>query len=729
MREAGLAGTPSEPVRARAAARVAAIPTWLVLGALVLVSSVFRYVLARRNPAPWAIPDELIYAEFAKSFAASGEFAIREATGLAGFGPVYPLLLVPAYRVFSNLAQAYAAAKATNCVLMSFAAVPTYLLARRLLARPLALLAAVFALAIPSMAYTGMIMTENAFYPIFVGFVLAVVLALERPTFARQLLVLAALALAVVTRLQALALVPGLVTAIVVFAALETRDEPRERLRGLIGRLERFAPTWLALGAGTIAVIGLQELRGQPLRELLGPYSGVVGETYTAGAISRWFVYHLAELDLYLGFVPFAAFALAVWLAWRRGESAALRAFTSATLGTGLWLALLVSAFATQPLVQYVEERYLFYLAPLFLIGLLVVVQRGMPRPHPLAATAAGLTAALPGILPLETLVPKSTEGPHTLAFFPLLELEVKSGVLPDVVRALVVVAAIAGAALFLLVPARYAIAFPALVLVFFVVVGRPVQRQMYEHTLGSLQLGMTLGQDREWIDDLVGHDADVPVVWSGLSELHGVWQNEFFNRSVGRVYDLGVPPPGNLHLPETEVDVQPRTGAIADSAGQKVDARYALTDRAVTLVGSVIARDPVIGTTLYRVSSPVEIASLVRGLYPNDIWSGPQLSYTRYRCRGGRLTVIVESSGALFPKRQTITANWAGQRLVRTTFVPATERPHLTVPLRPRGGTCTVDFTVTPTAVPASVLGNGDPRVLGARFLSFRYSPPSRAS
>jgi hypothetical protein len=45
-----------------------------------------------------------------------------------------------------------------------------------------------------------------------------------------------------------------------------------------------------------------------------------------------------------------------------------------------------------------------------------------------------------------------------------------------------------------------------------------------------------------------------------------------------------------------------------------------------------------------------------------------------------------------------------------------------LRVPLEPRDGVCRVDFTVTPTAVPAQVLGGGDERVLGAHFDGFQY-------
>ena len=62
-----------------------------------------------------------------------------------GFGLVYPLLISPAYALFDALPDAYAAVKTLNALLMSLAAVPTYLLARRVLGPGLSLAAAALA--------------------------------------------------------------------------------------------------------------------------------------------------------------------------------------------------------------------------------------------------------------------------------------------------------------------------------------------------------------------------------------------------------------------------------------------------------------------------------------------------------------------------------------------------------------------------------------------------------
>ena len=80
--------------------------------------------------APFIFVDELIYSELARSLADSGERLVRDVP-TTGYGIGYPLLIAPAYALFDRLPDAYAAVKTINALLMSLAAVPAYLLARR----------------------------------------------------------------------------------------------------------------------------------------------------------------------------------------------------------------------------------------------------------------------------------------------------------------------------------------------------------------------------------------------------------------------------------------------------------------------------------------------------------------------------------------------------------------------------------------------------------------------
>ena len=72
---------------------------------MVVFSVGFRFLLALWIPAPWLFADELKYSELAKSFAATGHFAIRD-TPESGLGPVYPVLIAPAYALFDNVPHA-----------------------------------------------------------------------------------------------------------------------------------------------------------------------------------------------------------------------------------------------------------------------------------------------------------------------------------------------------------------------------------------------------------------------------------------------------------------------------------------------------------------------------------------------------------------------------------------------------------------------------------------------
>jgi hypothetical protein len=236
----------------------------------------------------------------------------------------------------------------------------------------------------------------------------------------------------------------------------------------------------------------------------------------------------------------------------------------------------------------------------------------------------------------------------------------------------------------------------------------------------GGLATGLTV-KPRDWIDRRVGRGADVAFVWPGPSlNANALWENEFFNRSIRNVYDLGPQSPGDL--PETSVRAQP-DGTLAAN-GRAVNVKYVLTDRRSRIAGTVIARDSRIGTVLLATDGTLRLAYDVDGLYPGDVWSGSTLAYTQFHCNGGAVVVTLGSDGTLFSRPQTVTGV-SGSDTVSAKFAPA-KTATLRLPLK-RGGdeTCRAAFTVTPTAVPALVEhGSTDTRVLGARFLAFRYTP-----
>jgi glycosyltransferase involved in cell wall biosynthesis len=704
--EVGLArnGRPEPAPPARS--RFARVPPWAWLAALVVVSAVFRYGLSRRVVAPWIMVDELIYSELAKSFAATGHFLIRDVDHGA-YGAVYPLLIAPAWRAFGSVPDAYAAAKTIGSVLMSLTAIPAYFLARRVLTPRWSLGAALLTVAVPSMMYTGTLMTETVFYPIFVGVALTLVLALERPTLARQALLLGACLLAFLTRSQAIILIPAIASAPLVLGWLDRRR--------LIRVVRDFRAMYGALLLAVVGVLVVELARGRSPFDVLGSYSVTGHADYHADQVLKWLLYHVSELDLYLGIVPFAAVLLLVTLG--RSLDRPLRVFLAALVPLTVWLLLEVAAFASA-LSPRVQERNLFYVAPLFLIALLAWIERGMPRPPRAAAVAAVTAAALPGALPYHTLIDTSAES-DTLALLPLWWLQ-ETIVGIDTVGVVVVAVAAVLAIVFLTISPRYALVLPALVFLWFAFATERIEN--FDHgfakaSVGALYQGITASQ-RDWVDATVGRDANVAFLYSGRNPTEQpltLWENEFYNRSIGPVYDLRQQSMGNL--PETKVR-QRADGVLLMPDGRPVRARFVLSDDTVPLAGTIIGRDDVRGMLLRRTDGRLGIASRVSGVYA-DGWSGPRATYTRLRCRGGTLTAVVASDVKLFDRSQTVRAEGRA-----VTFNPG-DVGRLTVPLRPRDGVCRVTFTVTPTAVPSLVNGTADGRVLGARFVEFGYRAP----
>ncbi len=182
-----------------------------------LVSVFVRAALAHRIVAPWIMIDEIVYSELAKSFAAHGHFLVRGVPS-HGYGFVYPVLIAPAWRIFSSRPRRLRGGegRSTRSSCRSPPCLRTS--SRAGCSGALALIVAALTVTVPSMLYTGTLMTENAFYPVFLVCVLALVAMLERPTRVSQLLVLALGGVAYATRAQALALVPAILTAPLLYA-------------------------------------------------------------------------------------------------------------------------------------------------------------------------------------------------------------------------------------------------------------------------------------------------------------------------------------------------------------------------------------------------------------------------------------------------------------------------------------------------------------------------------
>ena len=689
--------------------RVARVPDWAWLTAIVVGSAALRIWLVRGMPAPFVFVDELIYSELARSLADSGTFAVR-GVSTSGYSILYPALLAPAYLVHDSLPSAYGLAKAANAVAMSLAAVPAWLLTRRVASRWLSLLSAVIAVALPSMAYTATLVTENLFYPVALVFAWTLVRVLERPSWGRVGVLGIALAASVATRSQALGFVAAIVLAPIVLA-LERRDA-------------RTVRPFVPLLGGTIGlgvvVVAAQLARGHSLSDLLGAYS-VVGEGgYEAGQVLRFWLWHVEELTLYLAVVPVVA--LVVLLARAPRLPPRVQEHLAATVALVATSTLVVGAFASRFASDRIQDRYVFFLVPLLVATLAAWVALGAPRPVvPLVVgvvVAVGLVVAFP--------YSRFISEPAKSDTFGLIPLWTANGhLLAGSYRVTVLVAALGLVALLAFVPAGRAFVVPVVLLGVFVVLSRPVwagPHGVLRSGEGALFQGIR-GVERDWIDTRVPGGDEVAVLWTGRADRYTVNLNEFFNRRVGDVYYTSAPTPGGIG--ETRVAIG-RDGVVRTADGRTVAEPYALLDGGVTPDGEVVARDD-LGTTLWRLDGPLASLTSVTGLYPNDTWSGRNVTWRRLRCTGGRLLVGLHSDPTLFAGRLTrVAASVRGEPVARIVVGPVGSAT-LRVPLEPVRGRCRVRFTVTPTLVPAEVVpGSTDDRRLGIHFDSFVHEEPA---
>ena len=164
-------------------------------------------------------------------------------------------------------------------------------------------------------------MTEVAFYPIATVALLAMARALETPSLERQAVAVTAILLASLTRLQALALLPVLIMAIVVAAVFER--SPR--------LLRRFAVTLGLLSLAGVLVVVFNEAGAS--RDMLGAYTTTARSSYQAGAAARWVLWHAGDVFLIVAGAPLLATAVLAVDAFRGRERApAARALLAVTV-------------------------------------------------------------------------------------------------------------------------------------------------------------------------------------------------------------------------------------------------------------------------------------------------------------------------------------------------------------------------------------------------------------
>jgi hypothetical protein len=270
----------------------------------------------------------------------------------------------------------------------------------------------------------------------------------------------------------------------------------------------------------------------------------------------------------------------------------------------------------------------------------------------------------------------------------------------------------------FVLVPRRFAVALPVVVLLFYGAANRPVEGITHSASVHSY-IGGIRHPPRDWIDEAVGRNANVASLWWTGSNAVPYWESQFFNRSVNRAYTLSGPYDGLLHA-FTRIQIRP-SGAVLDLDSRPIRERYVLTDIGTRLRGRLVGRNDPVGLVVYEVDGPLTTVERLDGLYP-DYWTGRGFAYQRFDCEPATLLLSIENNPLIHPARFAVPVFVNGVATRPLRFAPSPRRYAVSIPLRPQGGVCAVDLRM-PVAS-ATVVTPGDFRELGLRFLSVRYSP-----
>jgi hypothetical protein len=570
--------------------RVLGLPTWQLLVVLVGISAAFRASAAETIPTPWIAPDELIYAELGRAFWRTGHLTLF-GTPTQFFSFVSPVLAGLPLSLHDP-ETGYRLLQALQAVVMSLAAVPVYLWTRSFASRGWALVAAALALVPPSLAYSGLVMTEVAFYPAFVLAAWAVWRALEEPTRRTQAWALAAIVLLCAVRLQGFVVGLAYLTAIAFDRA----------------RFRRHAPV-----VAGFAVVGLlwcawQLRHGGPVTRVLGAYQAA-GEThYSVGATLRFILYHLSDVVLITGVIPVVALGLL-----QDRDTRTFRTLTAVLTG---WLVVQVGVFASRH-IGHTAERNLFALIPLYGIACVVWIARGAPRPRARAVALAVACVALLVAFPFERFA-TLTAAPSNFTLIPLYD--VTSSVDLDLVVPLV--AAVLLAACLLAPRATLPLLF-VLGLVGSIAAGRLIAREA--RTVQAL----ALGEKKTWIDPRV--DGNVAFLYTPDLNWEIPWETAFWNPRIRRVYGLlGAQVAGGM--PQRTVGPF-EDGRLVFPDGTEAPASYAVASNHVGIVGRSLGKVGA-GYGLWKVEPPFRVATWVSGLDGASYSSQAQVDVRAYACR-----------------------------------------------------------------------------------------------
>lgn len=165
---------------------------YVILFSIFILNIVIRSILALKFSDLSVFPDELLHWNISKSIAENGKVIYRNIN--IGYSEILYSIVISIAHISSDTEVAYKIAKVINCILMSSAIFPIYLMAMKILKnKKISLLIAIIGIIVPEMTYTLKIMQENLYYPMFMWFWFIIITMIYDNKFSNRNIILLAL--------------------------------------------------------------------------------------------------------------------------------------------------------------------------------------------------------------------------------------------------------------------------------------------------------------------------------------------------------------------------------------------------------------------------------------------------------------------------------------------------------------------------------------------------------
>ena len=611
---ANAAGEPRPDFLARFLSAVPLLVLYFALAALYAWQ-------ASRRVVPTTFTDELELTQLARAIAHTGEPA-RRGIPYPGLASLVAYVLAPVWWL-GSVSASYAAAKLMLVLAMTATIFPAYGLARMVVPKWYALVAAGAAVAVPALAYAPILVEEPLAYPLATLALWLIARALERPTRGRLVAAGAVSVVAMLTRTQ-LAILFMVLALGLLWIAWQS---------ALVRRWRSGWSRWDWIGGVTLAVgIALA------FSATLGHLSTAWRETtfIWKERIVEHATWSLGALAIGMGVLPVIAGVSG--LARPKGEEndPRTRAFVATSVAAlavfvayaGVKGAYISTVFATQ-----VVERNLIYLCPVLFAATALAFARGIGRGWAIAG--AGIftlivVAATP--LHLDNYPYYEARGLSIAALanrkFGWPESTIEGALIAACVVAFLVVVA-------LKIMGRHSRGFTvvgasaAVVVVAWSLTGQVYAAAGERHF--SQFLVTNFPKPYDWIQQATGGESVVVIGQQIPTSPNGLWLTEFFNPSIEKIWSLdgsAVNVGGPILTPDLD--------AVDGTLTPPPDTKYALAVNDVRLQAPIVARRE--DAILYRIDGrPLKLQDALVGRQTDGWMVGSsddpvaRAAYTRY--------------------------------------------------------------------------------------------------